>query len=76
MSEDPAVFEGAFKTPGLRGVSARAPYMHAGQIGTLEEVVDHYLEAPDPFFDLPELDGTISPHGRHTEAPEIELKRQ
>lgn len=73
MSEDPAVFEGAFKTPGLRGVSLRPPFMHAGQIATLEEVVDHYVEAPDPFFDLPELDGSITDHGKHTEAPDIEL---
>ncbi|MBL8523456.1 MAG: cytochrome-c peroxidase [Betaproteobacteria bacterium] len=38
--------EGAFKTPGLRGVSLRPPYMHAGQIATLEDVVRHYVNAP------------------------------
>lgn len=32
----------AFKTPGLRNISLRAPYMHAGQLSTLEEVVWHY----------------------------------
>ena len=73
MSEDPAVFEGAFKTPGLRGVSRRAPYMHAGQIETLEEVVEHYVARPDPFATLPEVDGTVTPHGPHTEVPEISL---
>lgn len=73
MSEDPKVFEGAFKTPGLRGVAKRAPYMHAGQIATLEEVIEHYAEAPDPFATLPDFDGTVTPHGRHSEAPEIEL---
>jgi cytochrome c peroxidase len=36
----------AFKTPSLRGVAERAPYMHAGQIATLDEVVDHYDRAP------------------------------
>lgn len=36
----------AFKTPSLRGVTSRPPYMHAGQIGTLEEVLDHYAAAP------------------------------
>jgi cytochrome c peroxidase len=36
----------AYKTPSLRGVADRAPYMHAGQIGTLTEVVDHYDRAP------------------------------
>jgi cytochrome c peroxidase len=33
---------GAFRTPSLRNVSKTAPYMHAGQLNTLEDVVDHY----------------------------------
>lgn len=33
---------GAFKTPGLREVKKRAPYMHDGSIATLREVVLHY----------------------------------
>ena len=33
---------GAFKTPTLRDVSRRAPYMHDGSLTTLQEVVDHY----------------------------------
>ncbi|RZL91880.1 MAG: hypothetical protein EOP73_28480 [Variovorax sp.] len=41
-----ATLEGAFKTPGLRGVALRPPYMHAGQFATLEAVVDHYVAAP------------------------------
>jgi cytochrome c peroxidase len=32
----------AFKTPGLREISRRAPFMHDGSIATLEAVVDHY----------------------------------
>lgn len=36
----------AYKTPSLRGVADRPPYMHAGQIPTLEEVIDHYARAP------------------------------
>jgi cytochrome c peroxidase len=36
----------AFRTPSLRGVADRAPYMHAGQLATLAEVVDHYNRAP------------------------------
>ena len=46
----PATFEfvGAFKAPGLRGVAERAPYMSAGQIATLAEVVAHYSAAPVP----------------------------
>jgi cytochrome c peroxidase len=33
---------GAFKTPSLRGVSATPPYMHAGQLVSLQEVVQFY----------------------------------
>ena len=40
------VLERAFKVPSLRNVADRAPYMHAGQIGTLAEVIDHYNRAP------------------------------
>lgn len=37
---------GAFKTPTLRGVAARVPYMHQGQFATLEDVLRHYSTAP------------------------------
>jgi cytochrome c peroxidase len=42
----------AFKTPSLRGVATRPPYMHAGQFATLEAVIAHYIAAPeaDPTF--------------------------
>jgi len=33
----------AFKTPGLREIAARAPYMHHGQAATLEAVIGHYV---------------------------------
>jgi cytochrome c peroxidase len=36
----------AFKTPSLRNVAERAPYMDAGQFKDLEAVVDHYSTAP------------------------------
>jgi cytochrome c peroxidase len=36
----------AYKTPSLRGVAERAPYMHAGQLATLDDVVAHYARAP------------------------------
>jgi cytochrome c peroxidase len=36
----------AFKVPSLRGVARRAPHMHAGQLASLEAVVDHYNTAP------------------------------
>jgi len=38
---------GAMKTPGLRNVAGTAPYMHAGQLATLAEVVQHYDRAVD-----------------------------
>lgn len=36
----------AFKTPSLRNVAGRAPFMDAGQLATLEQVVAHYDAAP------------------------------
>jgi len=46
-----AVMEGeellrAFKTPSLRNVAERAPFMHAGQLSTLARVISHYDRAP------------------------------
>jgi len=38
--------ERAFKAPSLRGAASRAPYMHAGQIASLEDVIEHYRQAP------------------------------
>jgi cytochrome c peroxidase len=45
--------KGAFKTPSLRDVSKRAPYMHDGSIKTLEEVVKLYVKGgePNPYLD-------------------------
>jgi cytochrome c peroxidase len=45
----------AYKTPSLRNVDLRAPYMHAGQIASLEEVVRHYNAAPRAPFGHSEL---------------------
>jgi cytochrome c peroxidase len=42
MATGDAALEGAFKTPGLRNVALRPPYMHAGQMATLEDAVAHY----------------------------------
>ena len=33
---------GAFRTPSLRNVAKTPPYMHAGQLATLADVVEHY----------------------------------
>lgn len=37
-----AKYRGAFKTPTLRNVAERPPYMHAGQLKTLAEVLFFY----------------------------------
>jgi cytochrome c peroxidase len=49
---------GAFKTPTIREVSSTAPYMHDGSIGTLEAVVDFYVQGGHP---NPNLDPEIRP---------------
>lgn len=46
MVTDGHELERAFKTPSLRNVVARAPYMHAGQLPDLDAVVRHYDRAP------------------------------
>jgi cytochrome c peroxidase len=39
--------KGQFRTPSLRNVAVTAPYMHAGQLKTLEEVIDYYDRGGD-----------------------------
>jgi cytochrome c peroxidase len=46
MSRNETELARAFKTPSLRGAASRGPYMHAGQIKTLADVVRHYNRAP------------------------------
>lgn len=41
-----AALERAYKVPSLRNVAAQPPYMHAGQFGSLREVLRHYNHAP------------------------------
>lgn len=41
-SEGKATF--AFKTPGLRNITLRAPYMHTGELNDLKEVINHYID--------------------------------
>jgi cytochrome c peroxidase len=45
MAEGPEYLR-AYKPPSLRNAASRPPYMHAGQIATLAEVLDHYDRAP------------------------------
>jgi cytochrome c peroxidase len=50
----------AFKTPSLRNVTRTAPYMHTGQLATLDDVLDFYAELPGkPAFGHREL--TLQP---------------
>jgi cytochrome c peroxidase len=76
LTDDPAL-EGAFKTPGLRGVAGRPPYMHAGQFATLEQVVRHYIAAPHAAMGHSELThrhaGAAAGAARHAERVPIEL---
>jgi cytochrome c peroxidase len=48
--------ERAFKTPTLRNITLRAPYMHDGSVPTLEAVIDHYDHG---FEQRPSLDSNI-----------------
>ena len=34
---------GAFKTPSLRNIASRAPYMHDGTFPTLKDALGHYI---------------------------------
>jgi cytochrome c peroxidase len=52
----------AFKTPGLRNIDRRAPYMHDGSLETLADVVEHYdrggIKRPSLSNDMHPLDLT------------------
>lgn len=75
MVTDDLALEAAFKTPGLRGVANRAPYMHAGQFATLRQAVRHYVDAPRAVVGYSELthrhERTAAP--KHAEREPIEL---
>lgn len=48
---------GAFKSPSLRGVAQRPPYMHDGQFATLHDVLVHYNNSPKASVGESELPG-------------------
>ena len=50
---------GKFKTPSLRNVALRPPYMHDGRFATLEEVVEHYNSG---VHRRPTLDPNLAKH--------------
>ncbi len=63
VADDPGQVA-AFRTPSLRNVAARPPYMHAGQFATLQEVVEHYARSPQAALgrsELPRPDDARSP---------------
>lgn len=60
----------AFRTPSLRNVAARAPYMHAGQLATLEQVLQHYATSPKAVIGHSEL---ARPGEKHAERQTIRL---
>jgi cytochrome c peroxidase len=53
MDKDTSKYTQAFKTPSLRNVSVRPPYMHAGQLETIAEVLEFYRDEAET---NPELD--------------------
>jgi cytochrome c peroxidase len=52
--------DGQFKTPNLRNVELRAPYMRNGRFATLEEVVEFYNRGGD-FPNQPNVDSIMRP---------------
>lgn len=70
MVTDPAGLEAAFKTPSLRNVAMRPPYMHAGQFANLEQVVSHYTKSPATVLGHSEL---AHGEGAHKERKPIKL---
>jgi cytochrome c peroxidase len=69
VTDDPSM-EGAFKTPSLRNVALRAPYMHAGQMASLEDVVAHYAKSPPSAIGRSEL---LHEGRGHTERKAVRL---
>jgi cytochrome c peroxidase len=60
----------AFRTPSLRNVAARAPYMHAGQLASLEQVLQHYATSPKAAIGHSEL---ARPGEKHADRQTIQL---
>lgn len=68
-TDDPTQL-GAFRTPSLRNVAARAPYMHGGQFSTLDRVIEHYAQSPAAIIGHSEL---ARPGDRNAERRVIRL---
>ncbi len=63
---DPAALERAFRVPTLRNVAVHPPYMHAGQVATLRDVLALYRRASARIKDLE--------HGALTDAELADLE--
>jgi cytochrome c peroxidase len=60
----------AFRTPSLRNVAERPPYMRAGQFTNLEQVVQHYATSPKAVLGHSEL---AQPGEKHADRQTIRL---
>jgi cytochrome c peroxidase len=60
--------KGAFKTPTLREVARKAPYMHDGSLATLEEVVEFYSKGGNrnPYLDAELLPLGLTPEEKRS----------
>jgi cytochrome c peroxidase len=70
LASDDASQLAAFRTPSLRNVAERPPYMHAGQFSTLEQVVQHYAASPKAVLGHSEL---AQPGEKHAHRQAIRL---
>lgn len=70
LTTDDSLLAGAFKTPSLRDVALRPPYMHTGQFGSIKDVIAHYVRAPAASIGQTELTDGGS---RHSERKPIRL---
>ncbi|WP_156443204.1 cytochrome-c peroxidase [Burkholderia sp. RF4-BP95] len=60
LNENPDLFR-TFKTPSLRDVANRAPYMHNGSYRTLRDVVSHYSTLADASIPDHHFDALLTP---------------
>jgi cytochrome c peroxidase len=60
LNENPDLFR-TFKTPSLRDVANRAPYMHNGSYRTLRDVVTHYSTLADASIPDHHFDALLTP---------------
>lgn len=73
LSTDDPGNQAAFRTPSLRNVSARSPYMHAGQFASLEDVLRHYAQSPRAALGHSEL---ARPGEKHADRQRIKLSNE